>query len=55
MPGIHRTETKHKPPALQEPGPSLPLGPGGDRPAGTGEGVSYADEWRRRPPARGTG
>ena len=40
-------------PHPENPGPSLPLGPGGDKPAGTGEGVRYADERRQRPSTRG--
>ena len=40
-------------PDSENPGPSLPLGPGGDNPAGPGEGVSHADKRRQRPPARG--
>ena len=40
-------------PHCKNPGPSLPLGPGVDKPAGTGEGVSHADKRRQRPPARG--
>ena len=39
--------------ARRTPGPSLPSGSGGDKPAGPGEGVSHADERHQRPPTRG--